>query len=63
LAVIGKRDDLKFIEYLLRKIGREPSPAAAQNLKAAGIDHLAAERAKAVAAIGTTPRSTPWCGC
>ena len=33
VAVIGKRDDLKFIEYLLRKIGREPSPAAAQNLK------------------------------
>ena len=33
VAALGKRDDLKFIEYLLRKIGREPSPAAAQNLK------------------------------
>ena len=39
LAVIGGRDDLPFIQYLLRKIGREPAPAVAQNLKR--IDSLA----------------------
>ncbi len=33
VAVIAGRDDLKFIQYLLRKIGHEPSPAVAQNLK------------------------------
>jgi len=33
LAVIANRGDLNFIQYLLRKIGHEPSPAVAQNLK------------------------------
>jgi hypothetical protein len=33
LSVIANRIDLKFVQYLLRKIGREPSPAVAQNLK------------------------------
>jgi HEAT repeat protein len=33
LAVIAGRSDLKFVQYLLKKIGHEPSPAVAQNLK------------------------------
>jgi hypothetical protein len=33
LAVITGRDDLKFIQYLLRKIGHEPAAAVTQNLK------------------------------
>ena len=33
LQVIAARADLDFIQYLLRKIGHEPSPAVAQNLK------------------------------
>lgn len=33
LGVIAKRSDLKFIRYLLRKIGRNPSVTSAQNLK------------------------------
>jgi len=33
LRVIAKRSDLKFVRHLLRKIGREPSPTSAQNLK------------------------------
>ena len=33
LSVIAKRSDLKFIRYLLRKIGRDPSLLSAQNLK------------------------------
>jgi HEAT repeat protein len=33
LSVVGNRADLPFIRYLLRKIGREPSPVVRQNLK------------------------------
>ncbi len=33
LAVLARRGDLKFVQHLLRKIGFEPSAAAAQNLK------------------------------
>ena len=33
LSVVANRSDLKFVRYLLRKIGREPSAAAGQNLK------------------------------
>jgi HEAT repeat protein len=33
LSVIAKRCDLKVLQYLLRKIGREPSSAVRQNLK------------------------------
>jgi hypothetical protein len=33
LSVIANRSDPKLIRYLLRKVGREPSAAAAQNLK------------------------------
>ena len=33
LSLIAKRDDFKFVEYLLRKIGHEPSVAVRQNLK------------------------------
>ena len=33
LAVIGGRSDVEFIHYLLRKIGHEPAPVVAQNLK------------------------------
>lgn len=33
LSVIGNRSDLKFVDYLLRKIGREPSLPVRQNLK------------------------------
>ena len=33
LSVLVKRCDLKFIKYLLRKIGREPSATAAPNLR------------------------------
>jgi HEAT repeat protein len=33
LAVVANRSDLKFVQHLLRKIGREPSSTVAQNLK------------------------------
>ena len=33
LAVVGNRSDLRFLRYLLRKIGREPAAVVAQNLK------------------------------
>ena len=33
MSVIANRSDLKFVQYLLRKIGREPSAMASQNLK------------------------------
>lgn len=33
LSVAAKRCDLKFVRYLLRKVGREPSSALKQNLK------------------------------
>jgi len=33
LAVVAKRSDLRFVRYLLRKIGHEPSTAVRQNLK------------------------------
>jgi HEAT repeat protein len=33
LAVIAKRCDLKFLQFLLRKIGRKPSKVVRQNLK------------------------------
>jgi len=33
LAVIAKRSDPQFVQFLLRKIGHEPSAIAAQNLK------------------------------
>jgi HEAT repeat protein len=33
LSLLGDRHDLKYLRYLLRKIGREPSDAAARNLK------------------------------
>lgn len=33
LSVIANRSDLKFVQYLLRKIGREPSGVVRQNLK------------------------------
>jgi HEAT repeat protein len=33
LAVVAKRSDLRFLRYLLRKIGREPTTAVKQNLK------------------------------
>ena len=33
LSVVFNRSDLKFIQGLLRKIGREPSPVVTQNLK------------------------------
>jgi HEAT repeat protein len=33
LAVIAGRQDARFVQYLLRKIGREPAPTVAQNLK------------------------------
>lgn len=33
LAVVAKRSDLRFVRYLLRKIGHEPSNAVRQNLK------------------------------
>jgi len=33
LSVIAKRSDRKFVEYLLRKIGYQPSAAVAKNLK------------------------------
>ena len=33
LGVVSKRSDLKFVQYLLRKIGHEPSKAVKQNLK------------------------------
>lgn len=33
LSVVANRGDLKFVRYLLRKIGREPSSTVAQNLK------------------------------
>jgi hypothetical protein len=33
LSVVANRNDLIFVQHLLRKIGREPSAAVAQNLK------------------------------
>ena len=33
LTVVGNRTDATFLRYLLRKVGREPSAAARQNLK------------------------------
>ena len=33
LSLIAKRSDLRFIRYLLRKIGRDPSALSVQNLK------------------------------
>ena len=33
IGVIARRDDARFIQYLLKKIGREPSVAVALNLK------------------------------
>ncbi len=33
LSVLAKRNDLKYVRYLLRKIGHQPSAAAGQNLK------------------------------
>ena len=33
LSVVAKRSDLKFVRYLLRKVGREPSEPVKQNLK------------------------------
>jgi HEAT repeat protein len=33
LSVVANRGDLKFVQYLLRKIGREPSSTVSQNLK------------------------------
>lgn len=33
LSVVANRCDLKFVQHLLRKIGREPSSTVAQNLK------------------------------
>jgi hypothetical protein len=33
LSVVANRSDAKFVRYFLRKIGREPSAAVAQNLK------------------------------
>ena len=33
MTVLANRGDAKFIHYLLRRIGREPSPSVAQNLK------------------------------
>ncbi|NQU23719.1 MAG: HEAT repeat domain-containing protein [Candidatus Nealsonbacteria bacterium] len=33
VSVVGKRSDQKFVQHLLRKIGREPTTAVAQNLK------------------------------
>lgn len=33
LSLIAKRSDLKYIRYLLRKIGRDPSALAVQNLR------------------------------
>jgi len=33
LSVVAKRRDLKFVQYLLRKVGREPSEFVKQNLK------------------------------
>ena len=42
LTAIGKRTDLKFVRYLLHKVGREPANVARQNLK----------RVKAIAWLG-----------
>ena len=33
LSIVSKRSDLELVEYLLRKIGRQPSAAVAQNRK------------------------------
>ena len=33
VSVVGKRSDLKFVQHLMRKIGREPATAVTQNLK------------------------------
>ncbi len=33
VSVVGKRSDPKFVQHLMRKIGREPATAIAQNLK------------------------------
>jgi hypothetical protein len=33
VTVVGNRGDVPFVRYLLRKIGREPSPVVRQNLK------------------------------
>jgi hypothetical protein len=33
LGVLARRGDAKFVHYLLRKVGREPSPTVAGNLK------------------------------
>jgi HEAT repeat protein len=33
LSVIGKRSDLRMVQYFLRKIGREPSGVVARNIK------------------------------
>ena len=33
LSVVAKRRDLRFVQYLLRKVGREPSEPVKQNLK------------------------------
>jgi HEAT repeat protein len=33
ITAVGNRGDVPFVRYLLRKIGREPSPVAGQNLK------------------------------
>jgi hypothetical protein len=33
ITAVGNRSDVPFVRYLLRKIGREPSPVVAQNLK------------------------------
>ncbi len=38
IAVLARRSDVKFVQHLLRKIGFEPSAAAAQNLKR--LDHI-----------------------
>jgi HEAT repeat protein len=39
ISVLARRSDLKFVQHLLRKIGYEPSTAAAQNLRR--VDHIA----------------------
>lgn len=41
LTLMARRCDLKFVQYLLRKIGREPSTAVAGNLKRISAIHWA----------------------
>ena len=61
MSAIARRGDLKFVQYLLKKIGREPSPAVAQNLKR--VEAIPwRRRARPYWNNSTTPDSTPRCG-